>query len=371
MAGQLLSDSVFAFVHRVQLRVYVTGIGAMVALNSGVTKQRMSHENGITCRGTLRIVANPDFPTHEFLAAGREFPCRLRHGAASWRDDAKLVVRSASIKFTDARGESPFDLLMNTGDVPLFWNARTFFSFMKGTMGGRGKNWLPDLRENPQALRGGADSVRRNPESFSGMVYNSQACFGFVGIDGIYRYVRYRLQPVDFDGNEMGTPGADDLSHPWLQNPLEHETRNRNYLKDQMTHRLNGEHRPVNYVLRAQLRQRPSVGDPDWISSAYPWNETDHPFQDVAVVTLTEALDHDEAQLTWFDIGHHPASLPVPVGRSIDDPHSMNDLRLAGKWGRRARLWSYRFRGMPGPIPDSRLAPDWIGAPPMAIPPGG
>jgi hypothetical protein len=371
MPEQVLSDSVLALARRVQLRVAVTGIGGMVALNSWVTKQRMSHENGITCRGTLRIVNNPEFPAHDFFVPGREFPCRLRHGAAFWLDDAKLVVRSASIKFADARGASPFDLLMNTGAAPLFWNARTFFSFMMGTMGGRGKDLLPDLRKNPQALLGGAVSVRRNPESFSGMVYNSKACFGFIGVDGVYHYVRYRLQPVDFDGHEMGQPSEEDRSHPWLQNPLPNETRNRNYLKNEMATRLNVEHRPVSYVLRVQLRRRLSDGDPDWVSSAFPWDETSHPFCDVAIVTLTEALDEDEAKLTWFNIANHPPSLPVPRGRTIDDPHSMNDLRLAGKWARRTRLLSYRLRGMPGPIPDSRLAPDWVGAPPMAIPPGG
>ena len=370
MAEQVLSDAMLAIARRAQLRASVTGLGAIIALNSWVTKQRMSHENGITCRGTLRIVDDPRFPEHDFFIPGKEFQCRIRHGAASWLDDAKLVVRSASLKFADARGESPLDLLMNTGDVPLFWDVRTFWSFMQGTSQGRGKDWLPDLRLNPQALRGGTDSVRRDPDSFAHMVYNSQACFGFVGVDGVYRYARYRLQPVDFDGTESGRPSAEDLSHPWLQNPLLHEPRHRNYLKDEMTARLNGEGRPVRYVLRIQLRARPATGEPEWVSSAFPWDETVTPFHDVAVVTLTEALDHEEAQLTWFDLANHVDSLPIPRGVSIDDPHSMNDLRLAGAWARRARLASYRRRGMPGPIPDSRLAPDWVAAPPMPIPPG-
>lgn len=370
VSRQILSDQVRTVIQRIELHVSVAGIAALVAFNSFVSQQRMSHENGLTCRGTLRIVDDPQFPAHEFFVPGREFGCRVRHGAASWLDDAKLVVRSGSLKFADVRGVSPFDLLMNTGDVPLFWNVRNFWSFMKGTIGGRGKDWLPDLRENPQALRGGADSVRRDPASFADMVYNSQVCFGFVGIDGIYRYARYRLQPSDFDGHESGRPSAEDLEHPWLQNPLLHESRNRNYLKDEMTARLNDERRPVHYVLRMQLRQRPSTGEPDWVTSAFPWDEDATPFVDLAHVTLTEALDHEEAQLTWFDIGNHPASLPVPLGCSIDDPHSLNSVRLAGKWARRTRLLSYRLRGMPGPIPDSRLAPDWIAAPPMPIPPG-
>ena len=370
MAEQILYDWMGSVVARVQLRVYVTGLGAIIALNSYVTQQRMSHENGITCRGELRIVDDPQFPEHDLFRPGRVFGCRVRHGAASWRDDAKLVVRSGSLKFADARGQSPLDLLMNTGEVPLFWNVRNFWSFMKGTMGGRGKDWLPDLRANPQALRGGTVSVRRDPESFAEMVYNSQVCFGFVGADGVYRYARYRLRPADFGGVESGEPDEQDRSHPWLQNPLPDETRNRNYLKDEMTTRLNVEHRPVAFVLQIQLRERPRGAQPEWVSSAFPWDETVTPFLDVAEVTITEALDHDEAQLTWFDLSNHAPSLPIPRGTSIDDPHSLNDIRLAGKWARRARLYSYQKKGMPGPIPDSRRAPDWVAAPPMADPPG-
>jgi arachidonate 5-lipoxygenase len=370
MAEQLLSDSVHDALDRVQLRLSVTGIASLIAFNSFVTQQRMSHENGLTCRGTIRIVDDPKFPEHELFVPGRRFGCRLRHGAASWLDDAKLVVRSASLKFADERGSSPLDLLMNTGDAPLFWNVRTFWSFMQGTMAGRGKDWLPDLRLNPQALRGGTVSVRRDPESFANLVYQSQACFGFVGVDGVFRYVRYQLRPYDYDGHEDGRPSAEDLSHPWLQNPLPTETRNRNYLKDEMTARLNGEQQTVRYTLQIQLRTRPGLGEPEWVSCAFPWDEEATPFLDLAEVTLTEALDHDEAQLTWFDIGNHGPSLPVPRGRSIDDPHSLNDLRLAGKWARRTRLLSYRLRGMPGAFPDTRHSPDWIAAPPMPDPPG-
>ena len=370
MPEQVLYDRIQAVKDRAQLYLYVAGLGAVIAVNSYVTQQRMSHENGITCRGTLRVVDDPQFPEHDFFRPGREFGCRVRHGAASWLDDAKLVVRSGSLKFADARGTSPLDLLMNTGDVPLFWNVRNFASFMKGTMGGRGKNWLPDLRLHPQALRGGTVSVRRDPESFADLVFNSQVCFGFIAVDQVYRYARYRLQPVTFNGVQSGEPDAQDRAHPWLQNPWPNETRSRNYLKDEMTVRLNTLHHPVHYVLRVQLRERPASGQPEWVSSAFPWDETVTPFVDVAVVTLNEALDHDEAQLTWFDIGNHPATLPIPRGRSIDDPHSLNDIRLAGNWARRARLYSYKKRGMPGPIPDSRLAPDWVAVPPMPVPPG-
>ncbi len=64
---------------------------------------------------------------------------RLRHATVLYRDDAKLTVRGVSIKFADTRHEAPLDLLMNSGRVGLFCDARTFMQFMKGTMAGRGQ----------------------------------------------------------------------------------------------------------------------------------------------------------------------------------------------------------------------------------------
>lgn len=365
----VIPDVIRRVVQRIQLGWYVFFITVLVTANSYFKRVRMSHENGITCRGSLRIINNSNIPPHDLFEPGREFPCRLRHAAASWTDDAKLVVRSASIKFADDRFDSPFDVMMNSGDVPLFWSARTFWKFMMGTMAGRGKGWIPYLRSYPQAEAGGADSVRRDPETFARMVYNTKTCLGFIGDDHIYRYARYRLQPNDFDGHETGMPDAQDRATPWLQNPYPDETRDRNYLKDEIIHRLDVEEKPVEYVLQIQLRRRPEGPEPDWVTSEYPWDEEAHPFQDLAEVTLTEALDYDEAMLTWFDMANHPPSLPVPLGVSIDDPHSLNSLRVASIWARKARLLSYKHRGMPKKFPDSRKAHDWVGVPPMPNPP--
>ncbi len=368
----IIPDAIHRYLARQQLRWYVFFITVLVTANSYFKRVRMSHENGITCRGRIRIVDNPTFPSHNLFIPGREFDARVRHAAASWTDDAKLVVRSAAIKFADDRFESPFDVMMNSGDVPLFWSARTFWQFMKGTMAGRGKGWVPYLRSHPQAIVGGADSVRRDPDTFAQMVYNTKTCLGFIGDDGVYRYARYRLRPADFDGKETGLPDGQDRAMPWLQNPYPEETRSRNYLKDELISRLNIEGRAVEYMLQIQLRRRPGPDqpEPEWVTSEYPWDDSVHPWHDVAVITLTEALDYTEAMKTWFDMANHPESLPVPLGVSIDDPHSLNNLRLASIWARKARLLTYKHRGMPKKFPDSRAAADWTGVPPMANPPG-
>ena len=86
-----------------QLKFTVVWVTALLALNSFVTRSRMSHENGIVTRGELRIVDEPTFPRNEFFTPGTEFPCRMRFGAATWKDDAKMVIRGAGLKFADDR----------------------------------------------------------------------------------------------------------------------------------------------------------------------------------------------------------------------------------------------------------------------------
>ncbi|MEM9624155.1 MAG: hypothetical protein AAF993_21125, partial [Pseudomonadota bacterium] len=334
----------------------VTGVvTVLVTANSLFGKVRMSHENGILLRGRIRIIDNPQIPAHDFFQPGASFPCRLRHAAASFLDDAKLVVRSASIKFADARVDSPMDILMNSGNGPLFWNARTFVGFMRVSMRGRGKRYVPYLRKHPQAAFGGGDSVRRSPEAVDQLVYNSKTVFGFVGEDGIYHYARYRLRPAEAQSDSITANDPDDFdrAHSWLQNPHRHETRSRNYLKDKTRDWLE-QGNTLNYVLQIQLRLPPpdDYHQPEWISSTVPWDESRFPFVDLAELHIDEALSYEESQLTYFDMSHHPASLPIPRGRSIDDPHSLNQLREASVWARRIRLLSYRFGGIPEPFPD-------------------
>ena len=81
-------DSLIAFYRRLELAVVTLVITLLVTANSFFGRVRMSHENGIACAGRLRIVENQELPPHELFVPGREFPCRIRHGAASFKDDA-------------------------------------------------------------------------------------------------------------------------------------------------------------------------------------------------------------------------------------------------------------------------------------------
>ena len=69
---------------------------SLIALNSFVTRQRMSHMNGIVARGRVRILDDLAIPENGFFRPGREFPCRLRHASVSLFDDAGLFFGSIS-----------------------------------------------------------------------------------------------------------------------------------------------------------------------------------------------------------------------------------------------------------------------------------
>lgn len=371
---------------RVQLALNVAVFTVLITLGSFFKQRRMSHENGVTLRGTVRIIENPELPPNRFFRPGRAFDCRLRHGTVLFKDDAKMTVRSASIKFADEPFHSPFDMLMNTGEVGLFWNGKTFIDFAKMT-NRHGKFFVPYLRKYPQALYGGGRSSRRNPGSFTDLSYHSQTCYGYVSVDGTYYYVRYRLVATDWEQRlrKRGDVFDDDrhpdkemepgeladwwADHNWLQNPYPDEQRSRNYLKDEIADRIERDGK-VEYRLQVQLREKPPGPERQWVSAKYEWYDDVVPWQDIAIVTLTGVCSYEENQLTWFDLENHPEDLPVPLGVSLEDPHSLNNFRMAGKWAARARLLSYKLRGMPEKFGDSRLEPDWEPVPPMPDPPG-
>ena len=212
---------------------------------------------------------------------------------------------------------------------------------------------------------GGRDSLKRDPQSVGSIEYNSKTCLGLIDLEGNDYYVRYRLHPLSYDVD--GDASEQDRQHPWFQNPLPDEPRHRNYIKDELKERLDGN--TIEFMLRMQARLKPPGPDPQWVTAEYDWDEAVTPWCDVAHIVLDEALDYKESQRTWFEMSNHPDSLPVPLGVSIDDPHSLNNLRVASIWARRARLFSYKLRGIPKAFGNSRRDPDWIGLPPMPDPP--
>ncbi|EGV20546.1 lipoxygenase family protein [Thiocapsa marina] len=329
----------------------------LITLNSIVTRQRMSHENGLVVRGQARILADVDLPPNGFFTPGKVFPCRLRHASVSFLDDAALVVRGASVKFADEAVESPFDMLMNNGNSTPFWNMDTFFQFTLARIRGGRAHLIGYFKRHPRCYMNVRDALRRDPSSFANLYYYSQIPLRFIAEDAVERYAKFRLIPWDETPERDGIPDEGDLQTPWFQEAQPNERRGRNYLKDAYRRRLDKQH--VRYRFQIQLLEWRDSDDRDYeLSSLYPWNEDDCPWRDLAEVTITEALEDTEGNECLFSLRHLPQTVLQTIpARCFRDGPSIDYLRLAGWWPRRARLLMYRLRGQPPRIPDERSEP--------------
>lgn len=325
----------------------------LLILNSFLKRARMSHENGIVLRGRVVMLENPQVPANDFFVPGRSFPCRLRHAGVSFLDDAGLVVRAASLKFADSPDASPCDIKMNTGVAAPFWNMDTFWQFSWARIRG-GRTYLIDYFQRfPRCYLNVRAAVRRNPESYAYQHYHSQTPLQFVAHDGKERYVKFRLMPKLDERPFDGVPKEEELSNAWFQEAESFEPRSRNYLKDEYRARL--EKGPVQYILQAQILEWDSLCDRSVeLNAMYPWDEARLPWQPLAEVTISAAMEHHEGNVTIFALNHLPAALRVIPARGYTDVSSMDYLRLSGMWARRARLFSYRLFGQNKPIPDAR-----------------
>ena len=178
------------------LWLLTAGIVTLVAVNSLISRQRMSHDNGLVCKGKLRILDEPDIPPSDFFQPGREFPCRMRHASVSFADDARMVVRSSSLKFSDTDHDSPLDIMMNTGTEGPFQHAWDFLMFMIATIRGRESHVGPYLKANP-ALAAGIKKSVCFPETFALLNYHSKTAMGYRDSNGKDWYIKFKLAPWD------------------------------------------------------------------------------------------------------------------------------------------------------------------------------
>lgn len=108
----------------------------------------LTQPKGVGATGAVTIVNNPLLPVHDFFTPGRVFPVRIRHSNLVKNDDAALDVRVVSLKFSDSDIESPFDLVMHTGEEAAVWNILSFDKMMNALNKG-GKTFEEYCREHP------------------------------------------------------------------------------------------------------------------------------------------------------------------------------------------------------------------------------
>lgn len=337
---------------KAQLWAYAHIYTALIMVGSSLMeRRRMSHDNGTTATGRLKIVDAPTFPAHEFLSPGREFQIRLRHASVSYDDDTIIQVRAASLKLADSRYESPLDLEMNTGTISLFWTARNFLEFFSTREMTNGLAFTKFYDKYPLGLQAGKDGIRKYPSTFAQMYYHAQTAQLFLGKDGVRRYVKFRMIPED-RGPETGLIPMAELENRWLETPAPGETRSQNYLKEEYAARI--ARGPVRYHLQLQLHVPSPDDSPEILSCSVAWDEATHPFIDVATVEVDTLLSLDENNLMRFSVAHCPDSLGLLPAESIDDYNSINYMRKSSGAAKSSRLFFYKIFGMPKAVPDER-----------------
>jgi catalase len=324
---------------------------ALTIFGSILARTKMSHNNGIAATGSIRFVDNPEFPLHPFFEPGKTLPCRIRHAAASFMDDAMRVVRSMSIKMANTRYKSPMDLEMNTGETALFWSIASFFRFAKYKKTRFGMQYEQYYRKYPAGLEGAHVGMRRNPTSFSNLKYYTQTPLKYKAVDNVLRYVKYRAVPAK-EVPETGLLDNYDMMIPTEnQRTLPGETRSRNYLKDEYVDRLRKG--PVMYKIQVQLHQASDDDDQEIFNCCRKWDEASHPWMDLAVITINKPLDWAESTRMIFSMRNLPKGLGTIPSHSIYDYNSLNYLRKHSDLARFARVWAIKLFGMPPEIPDN------------------
>lgn len=329
---------------KIVLFFFTIAVGLLFALGAAKKKARSTHKYGVGGAGQLTIVEDPAFPEHEFFQAGRTFPVRLRHGTVSFKDDAAMDIRSASIKFLDNQSETALDLIMNTGPRT-FLNAINFWQFTMASIWGKeedepvnSKGLEAFLKENPVFEKIFATSLRRSPDSFAQLYYYSKLVNYFKAKDGKIRYVKYRLIPES--GLESGIPSAKDMETPWLQKRLDSEDRPIGYLRAEYVQRASEQE--IIYKLQLRLHENVEDNKDKIFSQEQDWDESTYPWLDLATVAIDRALSSEETEKLKFNIGNQPDSLRIVEGESISDPNSINSIRTrVYEWARRVRFLVY------------------------------
>jgi len=307
----------------------------------------MSHNNGVAGKGRLTIVDDPDIPENDFFQGGRQFDIRIRHASATFLDDAMKVIRSCAIKFSDDHFKSPLDLQLNSGEFGVFWSAISFWKFASSRAEKWGVDWVKYNHDYPAGSLGAQKGVRRHATSFHNVRYYSQAPFLYITPKGIKYYCKYKVRPFE-DIPETGIDPNPSEIDTCNQRILPHETRGRNFLKNEYIKRV--KEQGAKYRLQIQYRMAAEDDDPEIFNNMKPWDEKRFPWKDLAEFEITETLDWKESSRTTFSLKNMPKSLGIIPANSVYDYNSMNYMRANTEFARKVRLLSYKIFGYPGPI---------------------
>ncbi|XP_078679810.1 allene oxide synthase-lipoxygenase protein-like isoform X2 [Branchiostoma floridae x Branchiostoma belcheri] len=303
---------------KVSLNSKVDKLRLVFSSSSLATGKRPFHAVGVGAVGNATVVSEPTFPEHEFFKPGRVFPIRIRHSNFNQVDDASIDIRGAALKFDDVDVAGPFDLLMATGAMAPYWNISSFEEYLNSRGSAeKTRAWLYNFPQNYYAY---VDGCRRAPRSYSTLHYYSQHIFQFRGKDGVLRYVKYRMLPLD-DAIESGLLSHEDQRSIWDPKRLPDEERAQNYLRQEFAERL--KKGPINYKLQIQLHKFRQGDSEEIFNASRVWDPQNHPWKDLADVAITTLLPDHVTEKTSFALGNQPDSLGLVVPKTVQDYNSV------------------------------------------------
>jgi catalase len=339
-------------IDRIELFLIAHGFSLLIAVNMGLkTRERMSHNNGIAAKGTFTFDMDPAIPPHPFLVNGKVMPCQVRHGMATFYDDAMATIKSLSLKLSDQPYKSPFDMNLNTGSISLFWNVASFLKLAVMRRQKYGIQYADYYKSYPMGKQAAIENLRRPPISYSNLTYYAQTPFNFLGSDGVQRYAKYRAIPYDLSNFESGILSEEESLEPENQRVTPGETRTRNYLKNELAERL--KKNDVKYWFQIQIRNAQPDENEIIFNSSVDWDEKEFPWRNLGVITLNKIMDWDSSNILGFGMSNLPEGLGYIPAKSIYDYNSLNYMRDKSEIARKARLLGYKLFGKPVEIPEN------------------
>ncbi|KAM7441264.1 arachidonate 5-lipoxygenase [Porites harrisoni] len=302
-----------------QMKLFVKKYEIAYALRTLATQKQGTSPDVVGAIGAVTVLNNPLLPAHDFFPEGHVFPIRLRHSNFMATDDAQLDIRTVSLKFADCDSESPFDLMMQTGEEAAFWSIFSFDKMLSALKEGP-KAFKEYCLEDPWHFYLAIAVFRRAPKSFTDQRYYSWMVFEYKAKDGKPRYAKFRLVPAD-NRVETGLMTEQEQRTPWDNWRSIGERRPENYLTAEFEERISGE--GIQYKLQIQLHEI-QPGDSHLIlHAARAWDQDTHPWLDLADVKLTSLLPGDVVRDTHTSLTNAPPSISLPPAKTIYDYSSL------------------------------------------------
>ncbi|XP_020618720.1 allene oxide synthase-lipoxygenase protein-like isoform X2 [Orbicella faveolata] len=295
--------------------------------------QRGTHPIGVGSEGIATIVSNPKFPKNEFFTPGRSFPVCLRHSTIQSVDDVLIDFCGGALRFAGSDDmESPCDLVMGTGPTTPLWSAGAVFDAVRAKVSGDLKTYL---LLGPDHLAANIGGLRQKPDSFYDQRYYTEVIFDFKALDGVKRYVRFRLMPAD-GSPETGLLSEEVQWQPWVNERSPNETLPMDYLKREYRERIT--RGPLEYKLQLQLHEAKDNDPPTILQVGREWDESSHPWLDVADIKMTSLLAPTATERLKFIHTNLPSTIGLLPAQSSDDPNCVVHIRNA------VYVWSQKLR---------------------------